>query len=578
MVEEMWNRLGHTVRRCSLTSVLLASLAVLPLSAGAARDEEKSDRSTDKHQTQAQQAGHGPKKTAQPPALGRATGPQRQPSGPVAAPAAAAPAVRTSTGRTAAPIPSRSREASGRGQSSAPRFDPRPNSRQPEPRVAAPPAEPADRRVTAPAAPRSSRLDSPALQKTQPHRRPVPASRESYQVYRAPNQANAEPERAVRASPVAPARASGPPERQPAVVRSPRGPSGASVQKPTPASRPQGEQRPAVSRGTAADPTRPEAKGRRLAVPEASFRGPGSESKVRVVAPEAAKLAPARLQNWVREQSRQRGRLDRARPTVDVVGNPVPRDAVLLNRNTFTNITINYTNIVNNFGSPGFPYVVAPGAVWGGGYFPRTHRQHPTVVINLFYPFYYSDPQFVGFFYSGYYPSVYAYFGWSPGWIYPQRVYCAPADYVYASATPYRYYSNGHRLDYTGATRAISDLRSSWLDGDIGPLAAHLTNEIDIRVYFSGEYSYTTTTDDFYAMTLDALATTRTLAMDFNDPIWISGEEVFYTGRQVFDDPDGERHTVYVSFRFRRLGAEWYLVALGTSRSPIEHDYTDFRI
>jgi len=199
------------------------------------------------------------------------------------------------------------------------------------------------------------------------------------------------------------------------------------------------------------------------------------------------------------------------------------------------------------------------------------------VVLTLFYPFYYSDPQFVGFYHSGYYPSVYAYFGWSPGWVYPQRVYYSPADYVYVPATPYRYYSSGYRLDYTGASRAISDIRRSWLDGDIGPLAAHLTNQVDIRIYFDGEYSYTTTTDDFYAMTLDTLATSRTLAMDFDDPIWISSQEVFYTGRQVFYDPDGERHTVYVSFRFRKLGAEWYLVALGTSRDPIQHQYTDFR-
>jgi len=419
-------------------------------------------------------------------------------------------------------------------QSSAPRPDPRPNYRQPEQRITAPQAGSAGRRVPAPGQQQGNRPDSPALQQTQPRSQPAPASRDPYQVYRAPEQTNAQPDRSLRASPV-------------------------------------------VNRDTAVNPTRSGVAERRLVVPEASFRGPGSESKVRAVAPDEAKLAPARLQNWVREQNRQWGRLDSARPAVDVVGNAVPTDAILLNRNTTTNITINYTNIVNNFGSPGFSYVVAPGAVWGGGYFPRTHHQHTVVVLNLFYPFYYSDPQFVGFYYSGYYPSVYAYFGWSPGWVYPQRVYYAPADYVHVAATPYRYYSSGYRLDYTGASRAISDIRRSWLDGDTGPLAAHLTNQVDIRVYFDGEYSYTTTTDDFYAMTLDTLATTRTLAMDFDDPIWISSEEVFYTGCQVFDDPDGERHTVYVSFRFRKLGAEWYLVALGTSRNPIEHKYTDFR-
>ena len=578
MVEEMWNRSGHAIRRCSLTSVLLASLALLPSFAWAAHDEQKADRGTDKQQTQAQPAARGRQTPAQPPAPSRATGPQRQPSGAaLAAPAATAPVVRISQGNAAAPVSSRSRKASGPSQSSAPRPDPYPNDRQPEQRITAPQGGLADRRVPTPGQQQGNRPDSPALQQTQPRSKPAPASRDPYQVYRAPEQANAQPDRSLRASPVAPPLAGGSQERQPLVVRSPQERGDTPVQRPALTRKPQGEQSPVVNRDTAVNPTRPGMGERRLVVPEASFRGPGSESKVRAVAPDEAKLAPARLQNWVREQNRQWGRLDSARPAVDVVGNPVPTDAILLNRNTTTNITINYTKIVNNFGSPGFSYVVAPGAVWGGGYFPRTHHQHTVVVLNLFYPFYYSDPQFVGFYYSGYYPSVYAYFGWSPGWVYPQRVYYSPADYVYVPATPYRYYSSGYRLDYTGASRAISDIRRSWLDGDIGPLAAHLTNQVDIRVYFDGEYSYTTTTDDFYAMTLDTLATTRTLAMDFDDPIWISSEEVFYTGRQVFDDPDGERHTVYVSFRFRKLGAEWYLVALGTSRDPIQHQYTDFR-
>jgi len=345
---------------------------------------------------------------------------------------------------------------------------------------------------------------------------------------------------------------------------------------PTLVRRPQSGESAVADRSAVVSPTRPETGARRLVVPQASFRGPGSESKVRVVAPEEGKRVPARLQDWVRKQNTQTGRANSTRPLVDVVGNPVPRDAVLLNRNTITNITINYTRIVNNFGSPGFPYVVAPGAAWRGGFF-RNARHHTVIVLNFFYPFYYSDPYFAGFVYDGYYPSVYAYFGWCPGWVYPQRVYYAPADYVYVPATPYRYYDSGYRLDYTGAERAISDVRRAWLDSDTGPLAAHLTDQMDIRIYFDGEYSYTTTADDFYAMTLDTLSTTRTLAMDFDDPVWISSQEVFYTGRQVFDDPDGEQHTVYVSFRFRKLGADWYLVALGTSRNPIEHQYTDFR-
>jgi hypothetical protein len=32
-----------------------------------------------------------------------------------------------------------------------------------------------------------------------------------------------------------------------------------------------------------------------------------------------------------------------------------------------------------------------------------------------------------------------------------------------------------------------------------------------------------------------------------------------------------------VSYRFRNLGGEWFLVAVGSSLEPIQHQYRDFR-
>jgi hypothetical protein len=265
--------------------------------------------------------------------------------------------------------------------------------------------------------------------------------------------------------------------------------------------------------------------------------------------------------------------------THDVVGNRIPKDAVILNRTNVVNnnITINYTRIVHDFGSPRFGFLVAP-RFFGGGVSFGGRRHHPIIVLNFFYPYYFSDPYFAGFWYGGYYPSVYSFWGWCPAWVYPTRVYYVPAEYYYTPPpTPYRYYGGGYGIDYRGADRAIDDTRRAWLDSDIGPLSAHLTDQLDIRVYFDGEYSYTTTTDDFYQMTLDTLSTTQTTEMDFDDPIWISSHEIFVTGQQVFYDPDGEQHVVYVSFRLRQLGTGWYLVAVGSSLQPIQHQYSDFR-
>lgn len=327
--------------------------------------------------------------------------------------------------------------------------------------------------------------------------------------------------------------------------------------------------------GAVGRPTAPTAD-RAFRVPQATFRGPGSDQLVRTVPKGDSVRLQTRMRDRIRQENQQFGNWDaKGRMTHDVVGNRVPPEAVVFNRTNVVNnnVTINYTNIVNNYGTPRFGFVFAPRFYGDFGH----HRHHTVIVVNFFYPYYYSDPYFVGFWYPGYYPAVYSFYGWTPAWVYPTRVYYTPSEYYYTPpATPYRYYTD-YGLDYASADRAISDIRQAWLNSDIGSLTGHLTDQLDVRVYFDGEYSYTTTTDDFYQMTLDTLTTTQTVEMDFDNPIWISSHEVFVTGRQVFYDPDGDRHEVYVSFRLRQLGSGWYLVAIGSSLSPIQHQYTDFR-
>jgi hypothetical protein len=522
-------------------SIALASLAFLPSSAWSAARERQADRSKDKPQAQAQTS-----RESRQAAPARTDNRPEQSRGSVPAPAAAARAGRVNV---PAPAPPQARPAPAPAQTPAPRTIPGLNSRQFE-RVGAPsPAAPVARRAATPDQGRAAVPAAPALRPVPARERPAPVARVD----------NARPAAPPQVSESAPRPARPDPEESPAPSPTRTRPA---APRPSPESRGH-----AVVPAPAARPAPPVAAARRLAVPEASFRGAGSEAQVRTIAPSERTLTTSRFQDWVREQNHRPGRPATARPAVDVVGNVVPTMAAQLTRST-----PGYHRLVSTLGAPRFSYVVAPGAVWGGGFFSAAHRHHTVVLVDLYYPFYFTDPAFVGFHYTGYYPSVYCYLGWSPGWIFPERVYYAPADYVYTVPGPYSY-----ALDERGAYEAIADVRRTWLDGDIGPLASHLTDQLDIRVYFEGEYSYTTTTDDFYAMTLDALATVDTLAMDFDEPIWISSREVFYTGRQVFDDPDGIRHVVYVSFRFRKLGSEWCLVAIGSSQDPIQHQYTDFR-
>ncbi len=320
-------------------------------------------------------------------------------------------------------------------------------------------------------------------------------------------------------------------------------------------------------------------------IPTANFRGPEAEKRISMLPAGEGERVRREFRARVREMNLKHRR-PHGKPKVDVVGNIVPPNAKLIVRTRTPRVSVSYRNIYVSLGDPVYDYVFLPrtaAAYWDGywdgysdGYWAGQHYyRHTTVVLNFYYPYYYSDPQWVAFWYADLYPSVYHYWGWSPGWIFPERAYYAPVEYVYVPRTPYRYY--GYRLDEAGAERAIEDIRRAWLRSDIDLLAYHLTDQQDIQVYFDGKYEYTTSTGDYYAMTADAMATTATVALDFNRPIWISSHEIFVTGRHVFYDPEGMRNTVYVSYRLRRLGSEWYIVAIGSSLEPIRHKYRDFR-
>jgi len=336
-----------------------------------------------------------------------------------------------------------------------------------------------------------------------------------------------------------------------------------------------------------AQPETPQRGERRFQIPRADFRGPEADRNVRIVPPAQQERMRGQLRERLREQNRRTLRPHEGRPARDTVGNPMPSDVAILIRDNVSRINIGYGHLRRLYGEPAHHYFILPRSradywdgYWDGyadGYWAGRHYRHRApVVLSFYYSYYWSDPYWFAFSYPGYYPSVYHYWGWCPGWVYPSRVYYTSTEYVYVPATPYRYYTGAY-VDYVGADRAVEDVRRAWFNSEIALLAAHLTDRLDIRIYFDGEYAYTTAVEDYYAMTVDTMATTHTVALDFDEPVWISTHEFIVTGRHVFYDPAEVRQTVYVSYRFRRLSGQWYLIAVGSSLDPIRHSYRDFR-
>jgi hypothetical protein len=318
----------------------------------------------------------------------------------------------------------------------------------------------------------------------------------------------------------------------------------------------------------------------RVAIPEAERRA----------GPARPALAGPSFANRFREAVREQNRAVRAQPQSFARPDKVQPEDVKAFRGRITsdNIRINFTRLENRFGAPGHYYAIRPR---GHGDFPagyrdgyrdgfrdgvRAPRRHTVFNISFFYGNYYADPYWELFWLPGYYPSIYHYYGWFPRWIQPERAVVVPVDYIYVPSGPYTYYY-AQTLDREGVAQAQRDLSRAWLEGDIDVLSRHLRDDLQVRVYFDGEYKYSISTEDYAEMTLDVMATTRTLKLYLDDPIWLSTHEVFFTGRHVYADPEGEQHTMYISYRLRRIGGEWYIVAVGSSLEPIGHDYVDFR-
>jgi hypothetical protein len=296
--------------------------------------------------------------------------------------------------------------------------------------------------------------------------------------------------------------------------------------------------------------------------------------------PARIRPAPQGLTTWVRDNNRVGGTV--ARPGANTLGTAIPRGARTLDFGRLARTNPAAAGIRNRFGDPTNRFAVNPWHNSGGwrghngnwhGEHNGFHEDHDVDFIfsfGFFYPFYFGSPFWWGFGYPGYYPSIYSYWGWTPGWVLPSQVYYSAPTQVYISGNPYTYY--GTYRDTAGAQQAINDIRTAWLTGNADLIAAHLSDQLDIRVAFSGKYAYTTASKDYYGMTLDAIATSRTVSVDFGQPVWLSDSDVLYTGKQVFYDPDNNQHTVYLSYRLAHVDANWYIVGVGSSLQPVSAD------
>jgi hypothetical protein len=184
--------------------------------------------------------------------------------------------------------------------------------------------------------------------------------------------------------------------------------------------------------------------------------------------------------------------------------------------------------------------------------------------MAYYYPYYLTTRPVV------YYSSIYSYWGWFPVWIEPTRIVVVNDDYIYSPDPE-------EKLDYEGVAQAKIDLRDALTSSKMDLFDRHLSTSEQVRICFDGQYSYSASAEDFYAMTSDMISSIGTTSLIFDQAVWMSPREIYTSATQIFKDPDGEEQTLFLSYRLRKLDGEWQVVEFGSSKNPVPCPYTDFR-
>lgn len=203
-----------------------------------------------------------------------------------------------------------------------------------------------------------------------------------------------------------------------------------------------------------------------------------------------------------------------------------------------------------------------------GDLYPRYRVPVTGFSVNYFYYPYYCEVPVV----TGYtvFPSLYFYYGTVPRYVYGPRIivlerptYVIEREVrVLEDDVDYYYLSPEIR---TSLKETLQDIKEAWEDGDFDLLLRHVRAEGKIHVYIRGKYSYSLTTEDYRDMTKDAIEHTETKSFDWVKTENISDSEVVAKAKHVFLDKDGNRRTVYASYRLVKERGVWWIVGVGTS-------------
>jgi hypothetical protein len=189
------------------------------------------------------------------------------------------------------------------------------------------------------------------------------------------------------------------------------------------------------------------------------------------------------------------------------------------------------------------------------------------------YPCNYGYWQFGGS--SGCRKSLYYYYGYFPYVTDSRVIVVARERYYYeipvviqiTNTASSGYYLERPATDTIEA--AIADIRLAWINRDSELLMRHVgTSGERVDVVLDGKYSYSLDSDDYAAMTRDAVNTTQTVGFTL-ESVRKRGELYVFYGKHEFYGVSGEWKVAYVSYVLEKRAGTWVITEVGSSMSKL---------
>lgn len=216
--------------------------------------------------------------------------------------------------------------------------------------------------------------------------------------------------------------------------------------------------------------------------------------------------------------------------------------------------------------------------------YPKTYRPPRYYRGHYYYydtPFFYDRPLRYGHWVFSYIPnysyrSAYYYYGYFP-YIPVARVIIVRRPVIAYVERPIviketHRYDEGYYLDGPRSSfdAALFDIRAAWLRDDPELLLRHVRKDVRIDVLLDGDYSYSTSGEDYREMTLDAIAGTKTIDFELDSIRSRGNDRVIAYGRHTFISRNGARNTVYVSCLLERIEGDWVITEVGSSPKRLD--------